>query len=107
MVIESRHRVIYVSGALRSNQWQVIRTTAAQVYDHYRTDVLIDLSGVRWVTAAGESTFVSALNDIEAGDLPFVLVNFSPLVEPLVSQSLSQRLAQRTEIWWNRFCGVY
>ena len=106
MVIEDRRQIIYVSGSLRSNQWPVIRTTAHLVFEHYPLGIAIDFSGVRWVSAAGEATIVAAMNEIDDHNLPFALLNFSSVVEPLISHSVSQRLARGTEVWWNRLCGT-
>jgi anti-anti-sigma regulatory factor len=106
MVVEDRRQIVYVSGSLRANQWPVIRTTAYLVYERYPLGVAIDFSGVRWVSAAGESTLIAALHEIEQHTLPFTLLNFSSAVEPLLSASVSRRLAEGTEQWWNRLCGT-
>ena len=106
MVVESRNHVVYVSGSLRCNQWPVIRTTAFLVYECSPLRVIIDFSGVRWVSAEGESTLIAALHEIEQHSLPFTLLNFSSAVEPLLSASVSRRLAEGSEHWWNRLCGM-
>src|SRR5947209_101272 len=102
MVIESRNNIVCVSGSLRSNQWQVIRTSAFLAYERYPLGIVIDFSGVRWVSAAGEGTLVAAIDEIEQRRLPFALLNVSSAVEPQLSPHVSRRLEAGSERWWNR-----
>jgi len=106
MVIEDKNQVVYVSGSLRIDQWPVIRTTAFLVYERYPLGIIIDFSGVRWVSSAGESTLIAAINEIEQHSLPFTLVTFSSTTEALLSPSVSRRLAEGAERWWNRMHGM-
>lgn len=106
MVIEERAHLVFVSGSLRTNQWPVIRTTAYLVFHRNPLGIVIDLSGVRWVTAAGESTLTAAIEEIERDRLPFVLLNVTSAVEPLLSPCVSRRLAAGSERWWERLCGA-
>ena len=105
MFIESRNNIVCVSGSLRSNQWHVIRTSACCVYELYPLGIVIDFSGVRWISAAGENTLIAAIDEIELHRLPFLLLNFSSDVDPLLSTYLSRRLAAGSERWWNRLSG--
>ena len=56
MFIESRNNIVCVSGSLRSNQWHVIRTSACCVYELYPLGIVIDFSGVRWISPAPHET---------------------------------------------------
>jgi len=106
MVIENRNNIVCVSGSLRCNQWPVIRTSAFLLFELYPLGIAIDFSGVRWVSAAGESTLINAIDEIELHRLPFVLLNISASVEPLLSPYVSRRLAAGAERWWNRLTGT-
>jgi anti-anti-sigma regulatory factor len=106
MFIETRRQMVYVSGSLRSNQWEVIKTTALLTYSSYPGGVLIDFSGVRWVNSSGETTLVSAMEDIERHNLPFTLLNVASSVEAHLSTAISRRLAEGSEMWWKRLWGA-
>ena len=106
MVIEHRRHVVYVSGSLCSNQWPVIRTTAFLILEQYPTGIVINFTEAQWASAAGESTLVAAMNEIERHNLPFVLLNFSSSSDPVLSASVSRRLAEGAETWWNRLSGA-
>jgi anti-anti-sigma regulatory factor len=117
MVIENCREVIYVTGTLCANQWPAIKTLAILVSLRYPEGVVIDFSGVRWVSMSGESTLIAAMDDIEQQDLPFALVNLSSSVQTTLTTSVSRRLealseARRislaifSETWWKRLWGV-
>src|SRR5215467_4156784 len=88
MVIETCQEVVYISGWLGTNQWPVIKTTAAQIYERYPQGIVIDLSGVQWISEEGERTLIAAMDDIESQDLPFALVNLSSSVQTTLTTSV-------------------
>ncbi len=106
MVIEIRDNVVCVSGSLRGNQWAVIRTSAFLAFELHPLGIVIDFSGVKWISAAGESTLITAIDEIELHRLPFVLLNVLPAVSPLLSSSLTRRLDAGSECWWNHMYGL-
>lgn len=106
MVIETRRNIISISGALQTNQWHVIRTTAFLVYERFPREVVIDFAGVRWISTDGESTLADAIDEIERCSLPFVLLTVSRTAQLQLSSSVSTRLSAGTERWWNRLCGA-
>ncbi len=106
MVIEDRNHIVYVSGALRSDHWPVIRTTAYIVYQRHPPGVVIDFSGVRLLHSGGERTLIAAIDEIERRHLPFTLLNVSSLAGRQLSPNVYRRLAAGAELWWNRFCGT-
>ena len=106
MVIEERHNVVAVSGALTRSQWPIIRTTAFLVYERIGSGVIIDFSGVRWLSSAGESTLIDAMNEIERCRLPFTILTVSNSAAALLSDSVARRLTFGTERWWSRMWGT-
>ena len=116
MVIETNREVVYVSGSLCANQWPVIKTTACLVCEEHPGGVVIDFSGVRYLSEMGEHTFIEAAADIERHRLPFFLTKLPCRARSLLSPSSScphQEEANRLrlprdlnlETWWNRIWG--
>ncbi len=121
MIIETDHEVIYMSGALRANQWPAIKTTAYLVYASYPMGVTLDFGGVRCVSVGGESTFLDALADIERHELPFALSRVPPEVAARLQQKMGNfsdsrrpdageesriRQAIGSETWWRKLWGA-
>jgi anti-anti-sigma regulatory factor len=116
MVIETSREVVYVSGSLCANQWPVIKTTACLVYEEYPGGVVIDFSGVRYLSEMGEHTFIEAAADIERHRLPFFLTKLPHRAKSLLSFAESDfayeeanrlRLPRdlNLETWWDRIWG--
>ena len=120
VIIETNREVIYISGALRANQWPAIKTTAYLVYESYPLGVTLDFTGIKCVSEVGEDTFVDALADIERYALPFALTRVPSEVAARLRQSAEERLPQYcseeakerhirqaifSEAWWQKLWG--
>ena len=84
----------------------MIRTSALLLFELYPLGIVIDFSGVKWVSAQGEYTIVAAIDEIERQQLPFLMLNLSASVAPQLSSHVSRRLAAGSELWWDRLCGA-
>jgi hypothetical protein len=121
MIIETLDERISLSGALRTNQWAAIRTVVFLLLGTYPEGVVLDCSGLRLVTEAGEMTFVEAIHEIEATDLPVLIAHLPHSLESAVARATEGRLYphlsasfESTRIqeaisspeWWDRLWGA-
>ena len=120
MVIETRNHVVFVSGAMRVNQWPAIKAAVAFVLTEYQDRAILDFAGLTHLSEAGEAMFLDAIYDIEWLTLPLVLTNLSGEVRtrlealaphyflPRLTDAIEARRIQqaiRSEAWWKRLWG--
>lgn len=122
MVIESHDDVVYISGSMCVNHWPAILATAYLVYERHPLGVVIDCSGVSFVSQTGAQTFIDALQHIEAEHLCFALVSIPASVQQRLEhnnshsthlQALNSHQHETRRIhqaissssWWERLWG--
>ena len=74
MIVESYEDVIVLSGELRSNFWDTIRTAIALTLKRHPTGVIIDCSGITHMTPEGGETFHDAIDFVAEHDHARIVV---------------------------------
>jgi anti-anti-sigma regulatory factor len=121
MIIETHNDVVLLSGSLCTNQWPAIKATADLVYTHHPMGILIDCSGLSYVTRVGAKTFEDALQHIERERYAVVFTHVPVDVKQMLStigpgnfdadmetQNETRRISQAiwSTRWWEQLWGA-
>ncbi len=68
MIVESLEDVIVLTGPLRANFWEAIRTAIALTLHRHPTGVIIDCHGISEINESGAKTFQQALDFVHQHD---------------------------------------
>jgi len=73
MIVEFDEDVVQISGALRSNFWDVIHTAISLALKKHSNGVIVDCSGIAECTVEGADTFRDAMDFIKKQDARIIL----------------------------------
>lgn len=86
MTVESIDDIIKLSGDIKSNQWQAIRTAAGLLLKRHPNGVVVDCSGLNSITEEGAQTFYDMMRHIQSKHARIIVANVPKHVKEVIAK---------------------